>query len=79
MSHPLDPRDVRIAELERAIRSVVTQSHDELCWLDVMRDLAKLVGVEFDPKLLPRDQFERNCRRFAEHVYEGIPYRTEET
>ena len=68
----------RVEELEGAIREVVTQQGDELCWLDVLRDLAKLVGLEFDPKLLPRDTFERNCRRFADHIYTGVPYATQD-
>jgi len=64
----------RVEVLERAILDVVTAQHDEICWLDVMRDLAALVGVEFKPELLPREAFERNCRAFAAHVYEGVPY-----
>lgn len=36
----------RVAELEEAIRWVVTQQADDLCWMDAYVRLGKLVGVE---------------------------------
>lgn len=54
----------RVEELESAIRWVVTQQGDDLCWMDVYQRLGPLVGVDFDPVLVPTVLFLENCRRY---------------
>lgn len=64
----------REEELEGAIRNAVTQKGDDLCWLDVMRDLARLVGIEFNAELLPKEVFLKNCERFHASLMDGDQY-----
>lgn len=68
------PSQARVLELEEAIREVVTQEMDDICWMDIYVRLAKLVGIDFYPKLLPKEKFKKNCDRFTESVYVGCPY-----
>jgi hypothetical protein len=68
----------RIAELEDAIRYVVRQKFDDVCWLDVYVKLGKLVGIEYDPLLLPREQFVRQCGHFYDCLASGESYKTDE-
>lgn len=74
------PPPALLDELERlrdAIRSVVTQEADDLCWLDVYTNLAKLVGIYFTPKLMADpEKFIANCRRFNKSLREGGKYTT---
>jgi hypothetical protein len=69
----------RVRCLEDAIRAVVTPQGDDLCWADVYRELASLVGIDFDPYLLPTDVFLGNCRRFVESLRSGRPYEKDAT
>jgi hypothetical protein len=71
--------DVRVKELEDAIRRVVTQQADDLCWMDVYNYLAALVGVRFDPAMLPADQMLANCDRYVNSLKTGCPYATDNT
>jgi hypothetical protein len=64
----------RVAELEEAILRVVTQQEDDLCWMDIYTELAGLVRVTFDPRLLPDDMMLANCRRFVKSLRTGCPY-----
>lgn len=64
--------------LRGEIEKVLDTSADDICWLDVYRDLATTIGRKFDPKLLPRAVFERNCARYAAAMYEGKPYERDE-
>jgi hypothetical protein len=75
MSDESDRLKARVAELEDAIRRVVTQEFDDLCWLDVYRDLSALVGVEFDLKRLSTEEFLGNCARYERSLRTGEPYR----
>jgi hypothetical protein len=68
------PAEVRVKELEDAIREVVTQEMDDLCWMDVYTKLGRLVGVEFDPATLPAEVMLANCRRFVTALKAGRPY-----
>lgn len=64
-----------VRRLRAAIRSVVTQRCDHLCWRDVYTDLSKLVGIEFEPEMI--DDSEKmlvNCRQFIESLKTGGPY-----
>jgi hypothetical protein len=58
----------RIHELEDAIKKFASQALDHLCWQD-LRDLAKLVGVEYTPAILSRELFEANCKRYQDCLY----------
>lgn len=64
----------RVDQLETAIRKVVTQAGDDLCWRDIYVELARLVGIEFNPDLLPKEQMLRNCERFIDSLASGAPY-----
>lgn len=65
----------RLMKLEAAVRRVVTQRADDLCWRDVYTELAELVGVEFCPALMADpEQFNANCRRFDESLRNGGQY-----
>lgn len=68
----------RVEALEAAIRDVVTQQGDNLCWLDAYQHLAGFVGVKFDPTLLAPEEMLRNCRVFVYSLHSGCPYRTGE-
>jgi hypothetical protein len=64
----------RVEELESAIRWVVTQQADDLCWMDVYQTLGAMVGVPFDPTMLPPPVFLENCRRYESSLRSGLPY-----
>lgn len=69
---------IRVTELEDAIRYVVTQKFDDVCWLDVYVMLGKLVGIEYDPLLLPKKQFLHQCDHFYDCLAAGKVYETDE-
>lgn len=67
----------RIHDLEDAIRKVVTQQADDVCWADAYIELGKLVGLEVtweSLKLLPEHKFRKNCDYFATCLYNNLPY-----
>jgi hypothetical protein len=64
----------RILELEAAIKKVITQTGDDLCWMDIYKELASLVGIEFEPEMLPREQMLANCTRFVDSLLTGTAY-----
>jgi hypothetical protein len=68
----------RVQELETAIKDVVTQDLDNICWMDVYTKLAKLIGIEFNPFKLPKDIFDANCARFSLAMYTDKPYSQDE-
>lgn len=45
-----------------------------LCWRDIYVELAKLVGIDFNPDLLPKDRTLRNCERFIDSLATLKPY-----
>lgn len=60
--------------LREAIKKVLTQRGDDICWRDVYTDLAKLVGIEFTPELIcDPAQHLANCERFISSLQQG-PY-----
>ena len=64
----------RLRDLEAAVRRVVTQRADAICWRDAYTDLARLVGVEFLPELIcDREKMLANCRAFVDSLHGG-PY-----
>lgn len=68
---------MRVEELENAIRSVVTQKADDVCWMDAYTMLGKLVGIEVTPEslaLLPTAKMLDNCGRFIDSLKRGCPY-----
>jgi len=68
----LDAANRRVAELESAIKKVVTQEGDDICWRDIYTDLAKLVGIEFCPKLIAEpEQMLANCCEFVRSLRGG--------
>ncbi len=64
----------REQDLEAACRYTLAQEFDDICWLDFYTKIAKILGVDFDPKLLPRDRFLGNCGRFYDSMAAGRPY-----
>lgn len=70
----------RVVELEEAIRWVVTQQADDLCWMDAYVRLGKLVGVEITLEqlaMLPKAKMLDNCERFICHLQTGVGYKPE--
>lgn len=70
----------KVAELEEAIRWVVTQQADDLCWMDVYVRLGKLVGIEITLEqlaMLPKAKMLDNCERFICHLQTGVNYSPE--
>lgn len=64
-----------LVRLRTAIRDVIDQRGDDLCWRDVYTKLAALVGVEFVPQLMcDPDTMRANCNRFIDSLYNGGPY-----
>ena len=67
----------RLLKLEAAVKSMLTQRGDDICWRDLYTELAKLVGVEFSPELIcDRAKMLENCKRFIDSIYDGGPYIT---
>ena len=71
-------KDELVIEVERlraAIRNVVTQRADALCWRDAYTDLAGLVGIQFCPQLIADpEQFAANCKHFDTSLRTGGKY-----
>lgn len=64
----------RLMRLDAAVRKMVTQEGDDLCWRDLYEDCAALVGVSFCPKLIENeDAQEANCKAFIRSLKSG-PY-----
>lgn len=75
LTRELPPKTVtKEDELEAACRYTLAQEFDDICWLDFYTKIAKILGVEYDPKLLPRDRFLGNCGRFYDSMASGRPY-----
>jgi hypothetical protein len=64
--------------LRAGIEVALSASADDVCWLDVYRDLGKLVGRDFKPELLPRSKFLSNCERYFDALKAGKPYARDE-
>ncbi len=62
-------------KLKDAITKVVTQKLDNLCWRDCYIELAGLVGIDFNPDMMPEDQMLENCRVFIKSLKDGCPYK----
>lgn len=64
-----------IVKLRSAIRKVVSQRCDDLCWRDVYTDLSKLVGVPFHPEMIDDpEKMLANCCQFIHSLRTGGPY-----
>jgi hypothetical protein len=72
----------RLTKLERlfaVVKSALEQKGDDVCWKDIYNpEVAAIVGVEFDPQLLPSEQFLRNCAHYHDCLKLGLPYVTPE-
>jgi hypothetical protein len=66
--------DVVFGQLLETIREIVTEPGDYLCWRDVFLRLGALVGIEFDPLLLPPGQHLAQCACFVASLHSGKPY-----
>lgn len=68
----------RINELEEAIKWVVTQKADDLCWMDAYVRLGKLVGIEITLEqlsFLPEQKMLDNCKHYIRHLHTGCGYK----
>ena len=68
----------RLKKLEEIVKDVLKQTGDKVCWLDVYTEMAELVGVKFNPELLPKEKFLGNCSHFHDCLKKGEPYETPE-
>lgn len=59
----------RITELENAIKKHASQERDDRCWADD-EELYKVVGIEADTQLPPKDIFLASCKKACEHFWE---------
>jgi hypothetical protein len=65
----------RLVALDGAVRRVLAQKGDDVCWRDVYTELAGLVGVDPTPHLICDErQFLANCRRFHQSLKSGGDY-----
>jgi hypothetical protein len=65
---------VRLVPLERRVNWMLDQKFDDLCWLDLYRDLGKILGREFKPEQMPREQFLANCAAYHDSLACDTPY-----
>lgn len=67
----------RLKLLEDAIKEVVSQRADKVCWMDTYVMLGNFVGIEVTPEslaLLPTEIFLGNCQHFDSSLKTGCPY-----
>lgn len=57
-------------------RYALAQRFDDLCWLDLYKGAADVLGVPFDPALLPKPLMMANCSRYVDSLRSACPYRT---
>src|SRR4051812_36026517 len=74
---PMDELIARVHELENAIRYVVTQTADDICWMDAYSKLGEQVGIKFDPTLIDPAIMRKNCDRYIDSIYSGCVYSTD--
>lgn len=68
----------RLRKLEAIVKEALSQQGDDVCWRDIYNaEVAAMVGVDFDPELLPEDEFLGNCSHFYDCLKGGKPYRTQ--
>lgn len=71
----IDELKTEVSKLRDAIKGVVTERADRLCWRDVYTELGKLVDIEFSPELIAEpEQFLSNCKQFDKSLREGGSY-----
>lgn len=67
----------RLLRLRRMVADIMSQEFDDHCWRDWhgnYKALAELAGVEFRPKILPREAMMANCGHFVQCLIEGGAY-----
>lgn len=57
------------------VKQALSQQGDDVCWRDLYNpEVAAIVGVEFDPKLLEKAAFLGNCNHFYDCLAREKPY-----
>lgn len=64
----------QLRKLKSVCLRALDQEFDDVCWLDLYREIGECLGREFKPRLLPRERFDANCRRYADSLYRGESY-----
>src|SRR5690554_5248250 len=64
--------------LEAACMETLAQQYDDICWMDFYTKIASILGVQWQPALLPKEKLLANCQRFADAVYAGHTYDKDE-
>jgi hypothetical protein len=64
----------RLILLRDAVKRILAQNVDQVCWRDTYTELADLVSVDWKPTLLPREAFIPNCERFCDSLLSGEHY-----
>jgi hypothetical protein len=65
----------RLRRIEAIVKNALSQKGDDVCWRDIYnQEVADLVGVEFDPQLLTKEEFLANCEHFDDCLRSGCPY-----
>lgn len=69
---------VDAAKLEAVCRKALAQEFDDVCWLDLYKEIGVVLGVPYDPKLLPKLTHMSNCSRYFDCMKDGKPYATDD-
>lgn len=64
----------RLGLLESEVKGVLAQKGDDHCWRDIYTNMARLVGVEFNPEILTKQQMMKNCDHFVTCLLVGKHY-----
>jgi hypothetical protein len=66
-----------LQRLHDIVAAALREQGDRVCWRDIYNpEVAALVGVTFDPALLPRGHFLANCEHFYDCLAADRPYVT---
>jgi hypothetical protein len=64
----------RLATITEKVKDALACQRDDTCWMDICHALADVVGVPFDPKMLPRERMLGNCAHYVDCLLAGHPY-----
>lgn len=74
-----DSISAELSNIKLAIKEVVSQKADDVCWMDVYVQLGKLVGITIRAEslaLLPKATFLHNCEHYIDCLKKGETYVT---
>ena len=66
----------KLEKWEKWGRYILDQKLDDLCWMDLLRAAAEMLGREFKPELLPKAVMLGNCEKYVDSLKAGTGYET---